>query len=72
VGLTRCLAREVGRYSITADNITAGLTLTPAVREHFPPHTPACRRADGTTYGGPGREDLVHNLTAATRPRPQP
>jgi len=38
----------------------------------FGPGTPAWRRADGTTYGGQGREDLVRNLKAAIRARQEP
>ena len=37
IGFTRSLARDVGRYGITVNAITPGLTVTPAVREHFPP-----------------------------------
>ncbi|GGJ61896.1 NADPH-dependent F420 reductase [Streptomyces brasiliensis] len=37
----------------------------------FGPGTPAWRRADGTREGGQGREELVRNLKAATRPRPE-
>jgi 3-oxoacyl-[acyl-carrier protein] reductase len=36
VGFTRSLAREVGGYGITANVITPGLTVTKAVRDHFP------------------------------------
>jgi NAD(P)-dependent dehydrogenase (short-subunit alcohol dehydrogenase family) len=36
IGLSRSLAREVGDYGITVNAITPGLTVTPAVAEHFP------------------------------------
>lgn len=37
IGLTRSLAREVGKYGITVNAVLPGLTVTPAVRDHFPP-----------------------------------
>jgi NAD(P)-dependent dehydrogenase (short-subunit alcohol dehydrogenase family) len=36
VGLSRCLAMELGQYGITVNCITPGLTLTPPVLEHLP------------------------------------
>jgi 3-oxoacyl-[acyl-carrier protein] reductase len=36
VGFTRSLARELGEFNITVNVITPGLTVTPAVRDHFP------------------------------------
>lgn len=36
VGFSRSLAREVGRYGITVNVVTPGLTVTKAVRESFP------------------------------------
>jgi NAD(P)-dependent dehydrogenase (short-subunit alcohol dehydrogenase family) len=36
VGFTRSLAREVGGYGLTVNVITPGLTVTKAVRDHFP------------------------------------
>ncbi|MBC7800777.1 MAG: SDR family oxidoreductase [Gemmatimonadaceae bacterium] len=37
VGLSRCLAREFGGYGITVNVMTPGLTVTPPVRDGFPP-----------------------------------
>ena len=37
VGFTRTAARELGRYGITVNIVTPGLTVTPAVRDSFPP-----------------------------------
>lgn len=37
IGLTKCLARELGAYGITVNIVTPGLTLTAPVLEHFPP-----------------------------------
>lgn len=36
IGFTRSLAREVGGYGITVNVVTPGLTVTQAVRDHFP------------------------------------
>ena len=37
IGLTRCLASELGEHGITANVITPGLTLTAPVRRDYPP-----------------------------------
>lgn len=37
VGFSRSLAREVGAEGITVNIVTPGLTVTQAVRDHFPP-----------------------------------
>jgi NAD(P)-dependent dehydrogenase (short-subunit alcohol dehydrogenase family) len=36
IGFTRSLAREIGQYGITVNNVTPGLTVTKAVRDNFP------------------------------------
>ena len=36
VGFSRSIARELGQYGITVNVITPGLTVTAAVRDHFP------------------------------------
>jgi NAD(P)-dependent dehydrogenase (short-subunit alcohol dehydrogenase family) len=45
VGFSRSLAREVGNYGITVNVITPGLTVTKAVRDHFPADLLAAQRA---------------------------
>lgn len=36
IGLTKCLARELGQYGITVNIVTPGLTVTPPVMKFFP------------------------------------
>jgi len=59
IGFTRSLAREVGGYGITVNVITPGLTLTPAVRDHFPPALLAVQRAARSLQRDETPEDLV-------------
>jgi NAD(P)-dependent dehydrogenase (short-subunit alcohol dehydrogenase family) len=59
IGFTRSLAREVGGYGITVNVITPGLTLTPAVRDHFPPALLAAQRAARSLQRDETPEDLV-------------
>jgi NAD(P)-dependent dehydrogenase (short-subunit alcohol dehydrogenase family) len=59
VGLTRSLAREIGGYGITVNVITPGLTLTPAVRDHFPPAVLAAQRAARSLQRDETPQDLV-------------
>jgi NAD(P)-dependent dehydrogenase (short-subunit alcohol dehydrogenase family) len=44
VGLSRSLARAVGGYGITVNVVTPGLTLSKAVRDHFPAELLAAQR----------------------------
>lgn len=59
IGFTRSLAREVGGYGITVNVITPGLTLTQAVRDHFPPAVLAAQRAARSLQRDETPEDLV-------------
>ena len=59
IGFTRSLAREVGGYAITVNVITPGLTLTPAVKDHFPPAVLAAQRAARSLQRDETPEDLV-------------
>jgi NAD(P)-dependent dehydrogenase (short-subunit alcohol dehydrogenase family) len=59
IGFTRSLAREVGGYGITVNVITPGLTLTQAVKDHFPPGVLAAQRAARSLQRDETPEDLV-------------
>jgi NAD(P)-dependent dehydrogenase (short-subunit alcohol dehydrogenase family) len=59
VGFTRSLAREVGPYGITANVITPGLTVTKAVRDHFPAELLAAQRNARALPRDELPEDLV-------------
>jgi NAD(P)-dependent dehydrogenase (short-subunit alcohol dehydrogenase family) len=59
VGFTRSLAREVGGYGITVNVITPGLTVTPAVREHFPTELLEAQRKARALPRDEEPEDLV-------------
>lgn len=59
VGLSRSLAREVGQYGITVNTITPGLTVTAAVRDHFPPELLAAQRNRRALQRDEVPEDLV-------------
>jgi NAD(P)-dependent dehydrogenase (short-subunit alcohol dehydrogenase family) len=59
IGLTRCLATELGRYGITANVITPGLTLTQIVKDRFPPEQIARRRNERALQRDQLPEDLV-------------
>ncbi|MEO8908333.1 MAG: SDR family oxidoreductase [Microbacteriaceae bacterium] len=45
IGFSRSLAREVGGEGITVNVVTPGLTVTQAVRDHFPPGVLEAQRA---------------------------
>lgn len=59
VGFSRSLAREVGGYGITVNVITPGLTVTKAVRDHFPPALLEGQRAKRALQRDEVPEDLV-------------
>lgn len=59
VGLSRSLAREFGDYGITVNVVTPGLTMTPPVRDHFPPDMIAKAREDRALKRDEQAEDLV-------------
>ena len=59
IGFTRSLAREVGGYGITANVITPGLTLTQAVKDHFPPAVLAAQRAARSLQRDETPDDLI-------------
>src|ERR1700733_7658150 len=58
IGFTRSLAREVGGYGVTVNVITPGLTLTQAVKDHFPPAVLAAQRAARSLQ----RDETPHDL----------
>ena len=59
VGFSRSLARAVGGYGITVNVLTPGLTLSPAVRDHFPPGILAEQRASRALQRDEEPADLV-------------
>lgn len=59
VGFSRSLARAVGGYGITVNVLTPGLTLSPAVREHFPPGILAEQRASRALQRDEEPADLI-------------
>lgn len=59
VGFTRSLAREVGAYGITANVVTPGVTVTDAVRNHFPPAMLAAQREARAIQRDEDPHDLV-------------
>lgn len=59
VGFSRSLARAVGEYGITVNVVTPGLTVTDAVRDHFPPGLLAAQRAARALQRDEKPEDLV-------------
>jgi 3-oxoacyl-[acyl-carrier protein] reductase len=59
IGFSRSLAREVGRHGITVNVITPGLTVTQAVRDHFPPAVLESQRARRAIQRDETPEDLV-------------
>lgn len=59
VGFSRSLAREVGQYGITVNVITPGLTVTKAVKDHFPTKALAAQRSQRAIQRDETPEDLV-------------
>ena len=59
VGFSRSLARAVGDHGITVNVVTPGLTVTDAVRDHFPPGLLAAQRATRAIQRDEHPEDLV-------------
>ena len=59
IGFTRSLARELGGYDITVNVITPGLTLTQAVKDHFPPAVLEAQRAARSLQRDETPQDLV-------------
>ena len=59
VGFSRSLAREIGKYGITVNVVTPGLTVTPAVRDHFPAEVLAAQRAGRALPRDEEPHDLV-------------
>jgi len=59
IGFSRSLAREVGGQGITVNVITPGLTVTQAVRDHFPPAVLESQRARRAIQRDETPEDLV-------------
>jgi NAD(P)-dependent dehydrogenase (short-subunit alcohol dehydrogenase family) len=59
IGFSRSLAREVGDYGITVNAITPGLTVTPAVADHFPPEILAKQIEGRAIKRAETAEDLI-------------
>ena len=59
IGLSRCLATELGGENITVNVITPGLTLTEPVRRDFPKAFLAARRAERCLQRDQCPEDLI-------------
>lgn len=59
IGLSRSLAREVGEYGITVNVITPGLTLTKAVKDHFPAEILQAQRDGRALHRDEEPQDLV-------------
>jgi NAD(P)-dependent dehydrogenase (short-subunit alcohol dehydrogenase family) len=59
VGLTRCLATELGVHGITVNTITPGLTLTEAAADIFPPAFLESRRNERALPRNQVPEDVV-------------
>jgi len=59
IGFTRSLAREVGVYDITVNNVTPGLTVTQAVRDSFPAQLLQSQRDSRALHRDENPDDLV-------------
>ena len=59
IGLSRCLATELGCYGITVNVVTPGLTVTDPVKRHFPESALAARRKERCLQRDEVPEDLV-------------
>lgn len=68
VGLSRSLAREVGKYGITVNVVTPGLTVTPVVVESFPEEILTARRNRRAIPRDQQAEDLVGAVSFLASP----
>jgi 3-oxoacyl-[acyl-carrier protein] reductase len=59
IGFSRSLAREVGGQGITVNDITPGLTVTQADRDHYPPAVLESHRSRRAIQRDETPEDLV-------------
>ena len=68
IGLTRCLATELGEHGITVNAITPGLTITEPVRRDYPEAFLAARRNERCLKRDELPEDLVGAIAFLASP----
>ena len=68
IGLSRCLATELGDHGITVNVITPGLTVTAPVRRDFPDAFLAARRAERCLKRDQQPEDLIGAIAFLASP----